>query len=323
MDHPRLSTLTTAMDTDVRTGDLVRYAIAKHQSYDTSSLREAFHARRQLTTKAAVDPLTFADLDFAVASRAFLALVNRLSILGQLPAVTVSPAAGVGRLLTRPTGGWRGEGTPKACGGMTFDLTGLAPLTVAALTAASVEFVERKDVDATSIITSQLASALAGLTDAALLTPGNTGTAGVKPASILSGLSATVTNTSVGVCAGAALNAISDGAPERPVLVLSFTTALKNSALVRDLRELGVLVLISPAAGANTIAIDAARLAIAAGDASVSQSREANLVLDTVPEGSPAGLGTSLWQANLIGFKAERIINWIAGVNACAYSTVS
>jgi hypothetical protein len=319
--EPRLSTRTEAHDADLRAQDLVRLAIARSASYDLTSCRDAFYARRQFT-KTAVDPSVFPDLDLGIASRAFLALVDRESVVGQLTGVIrVAPATGIGRMLTRPVGGWRREGAPKPCGAFTFDASALAPLTVAAMAAASAEFVRRPDMDATATITQALASALAALTDTALLTPGNTGTVGVKPASILSGLSAAVTNASPAIAAGAALNAISDGAPMRPALVISFINALKSASLLSDLRELGVQVLVSPAAGANVIAIDAARLVIASGDATVAQSTEATLELDMAPAGSTPGV--SLFSQNLIGFKAERVIDWMAGPGAAAYSTVS
>ena len=319
--EPRLSTLTDDLDLDLRSHDLVRLAIAKVASYDTASCRDAFHARRQLT-KATVDPIGFPDLDFGIASRAFLALVDRQSIVGQVAgAIRVAPATGIGRMLTRPTGGWRGEGAPKP-------VRRLHVRRHAARAAQSrgdgrgvsrIRQTPRPRRD--DGIQAALVSALAALTDAALLTPGNTGTPGVKPASILAGLSATVTSSSAAAAASAALGAISDGAPMRPALVVSFTNAAKSASLIRDLRELGVQVLISPAAGANVVAIDAARLVIAAGDATVSQSTEAVMDLDTAPAGSTPGV--SLFSHNLIGFKGERIINWLAGSGAAAYSTVT
>ena len=104
------------------------------------------------------------------------------------------------------------------------------------------------------------------------------------------------------------------GAPARPVLISDYATLLALPAgTVQDLLAMSVEVLPSPAATGRIVALDAGALAIADGGITLESARHASLVLDD-GEDPPATALTSLWQRNLRGLRAERMLKFaVAG----------
>jgi hypothetical protein len=73
----------------------------------------------------------------------------------------------------------------------------------------------------------------------------------------------------------------------------------------------------------DLILVDAGRIAFAGGDTEVSTSREGNIQMNDAPD-SPVTASTtlvSLWQQNLVAFKALQYANWSAASGAVAYLT--
>jgi hypothetical protein len=48
-------------------------------------------------------------------------------------------------------------------------------------------------------------------------------------------------------------------------------------------------------------------------------SREASVIMDSAPPTDGTGTLTSLWQNNLVGLRAERMVNWKRGVAKSVY----
>jgi hypothetical protein len=304
-----------------RASNLMKMAAAEYLSRDGMNGVTSEFRRLGGVTKAPSDAVLFDDAERSAASRAFIELVDRRSILGQIRgAIRTRPAITGRRVLSQPVGGWVGEAAPRPVTGFSFDDSDLGPLSISTLTVASDEFLRRRDVDAIGLIQRGLLNALAALTDVSLLAPTSTAIPDVRPASITAGLSATITNANVAACAASALHAISSGAPAAPHLAVSFKHALGAPSLIRDLRDVGVVVLITPAAGDHVIAFDGSRLILAVGEARVDWSRAASVEMDTTPDGS--GAVVSMFQSGAAAFKAARTLNWRAGVDAVAFSTV-
>ena len=99
-------------------------------------------------------------------------------------------------------------------------------------------------------------SAAAAAEATALLDSTVTAIAGVRPASIINGLTPITPAGDFPANVAQVLNALSGGDPGRPTLIVSFGTALRMQAMLRDLREIGVKVVISSAAGNKIIGID-------------------------------------------------------------------
>ena len=121
---------------------------------------------------------------------------------------------------------------------------------------------------------------------------------------------------------GALLEAISSGAPSRPYLVGGLDELLSlSSGTLRDLRDLNVGILPSPAAQGLLLAVDATGILIAEAPTDVQTARHANMVLDD--GGSPQFTTViNLWQGNLSAIRAERFVRFTVRPEAVAYAAV-
>jgi HK97 family phage major capsid protein len=84
-------------------------------------------------------------------------------------------------------------------------------------------------------------------------------------------------------------------------------------------RLLGIPVVVSNNVGARIILVHAPSILVAdEGGVQISVSREASVQMDSAPD-NPATATTvlvSLWQGNLVGLRAERMITWIRARSA-------
>jgi hypothetical protein len=77
-----------------------------------------------------------------------------------------------------------------------------------------------------------------------------------------------------------------------------------------------------PSAGPNLILLDAAALAVADDGVALDTSNEAMVEMSDAP--TPATAATiylNLWQANMVGVRTERYINWKLASGALAFTT--
>ena len=137
----------------------------------------------------------------------------------------------------------------------------------------SEELADLSAPDALGIVRRALISATAAAEATTLLDSTITAIAGVRPASIINGVSPITPAGDFANNVGQVLNALSAGDPSRPVLVVSFRTAARMQAMLRDLRELGVKVVICSAAGNKIIGVDADGLLVSEGGIDIRRAR--------------------------------------------------
>jgi hypothetical protein len=140
---------------------------------------------------------------------------------------------------------------------LTFTAQPLRPLKLITQTMMSEELATLSVPRAIPLVQRALVSAQAGAEASALFDSTHAGSAGVKPASIINGVTPITPAGDFPNNVGQVLSALSGGDPSRPVIVVSFGTAIRMQHMLRDLSGIGVRVVISSAASNKIIGIDA------------------------------------------------------------------
>jgi len=230
-------------------------------------------------------------------------------------------------------GYWVGEGQAKPLTKFDFSRTTLEPLKVANIAVATMEVVRDSSPNADVIIRDQLAAALRERLDIDFIDPAKAAVSGVSPASILNGVAGT---PSSGNDADAVRNDIralfgafiaANNAPTSGVFVMQATTALAVSLMQNPLGQsefpglsmsggtlFGLPAIVSEYVPDGIVAlVNASDIYLGdEGGIDLSMTTEASLQMDNAPD-NPTDSDTvlvSLWQRNLVGFRAERSINW-------------
>lgn len=271
----------------------------------------------------------------------FAQLLVPATIIGRIPGLRAVPFnIKVPRATQNPTGYWVGEGKIKPLSAMAFDSVTLGISKVAAIVPITEELLRFSSPAAEGIILDGLRDALAYRTDRDFLDPSKAAD-DISPASITNGVTA-ITPTGSTADAfrddlGSMLaNYMADNqAVGGLVLVTTSTMAMRLSLMRNTLgnKEFpditinggfleGIPVVTSeniaaptgsPFDGTLIVAINASEVMLAdEGGVSIDASREASLQMDSAPD-SPETASTvsvSLWQHNMVAFKAERFINW-------------
>lgn len=231
------------------------------------------------------------------------------------------------------SGYWVGEGNAKPLTSFDFERTTLEPLKVANIAVLTEENIRSSAPSSEMIVRDALRDALTATQDTAFIDPANSGSPGVKPASITNGAASVVAQTwsdadDIRLDVRALFQKFidADNPPENGVWIMSTTNALALSMMVNALgqREFpgitmtggtfeGMPVIASRYAGTNVALVNASDIYEADnGAVNVDMSREASLQMDNAPD-NPSTASTvmvSLWQRNLVGLRAEREINW-------------
>lgn len=243
-------------------------------------------------------------------------------------------------LIGQTSGGdgyWVGEGQAKPLTKFDFSRTTLEPLKVANIAVATMETIRDSSPSADLIIRDQLAAALRERLDLDFIDPAKAASAGVSPASILNGVTGIVSSGTDADAVRADLKALygqfiaANNAPTSGVFVMPATVALSLSLMVNPLGQpefpgitmmggtlSGLPVIVSEYVPADTSGyivalVNASDIYLGdEGGIDLSMSTEASLQMDNAPD-NPTTASTvmvSLWQRNLVGFRAERSINW-------------
>lgn len=246
-------------------------------------------------------------------------------------------------LVSQTAGGdgyWVGEGKAKPLTSFDFSRTTLTPLKVANICVLTDEVIRDSSPSAEMIVRDELVNALKARLDIDFVDTTNSGSSGVKPASITNGAD------SIAASAGGDADDIrldvrsmiqkyinANNPPSSGVFLMSAGDALALSMLVNALGQpeftgigmnggvfFGMPVITSEHMGSGIIAlINASDIYLAdEGGIRLDMSREASVeMLDGSLTGDSIGVvpGTaastvSLWQTNSVGFLAERTINW-------------
>ena len=244
---------------------------------------------------------------------------------------------------------WTGEGKPKGLTKFDFATRSLEPLKVATIAVATMELLRDASADVDFIIRDSIANAVRARLDEDFINPDKAAVAGVSPASILNGapnIASSGTNAdAVRADILALFNLVAaNNATMGDVVFIMPTGVAMALATMRTLaqqefpdmtlaggRVMGIPVIVSDyaphdASAGSIVALVKARdiLVADAGDVEISISREATLQMSDAPvDNLVAGESVvNLWQYNMIGFRAERTINWMrARDGAAAYLT--
>lgn len=304
-------------------------------------------ATARLVTKAAVPAATTADASWAGAlvgeeGNVFADFVEYLrpqTILGRFGQGGVPSLRRVPfrvPLVGQTSGGdgyWVGEGQAKPLTKFDFSRTTLEPLKVANIAVATMEVVRDSSPSADIIIRDQLAAALRERLDTDFIDPAKAAVAGVSPASVLNGVTGIASS---GNDAAAVRNDIrtlfgsfiaANNAPTSGVFIMQATTALALSLMQNPLGQaefpgltmsggvlFGLPAIVSEYVPDGIVAlVNASDIYLGdEGGIDLSMSTEASLQMDDAPDNPTTGstVLVSLWQRNLVGFRAERAINW-------------
>jgi HK97 family phage major capsid protein/HK97 family phage prohead protease len=295
----------------------------------------------------------------------FVEYLRPMTILGRMgqggiPGATRIPFRT--RLITQTTGGegyWVGEGNAKPLTKFDFTGTTLDPLKVANIAVITMELLRDSSPSAEAIVRDQLAAALAARLDIDFVDPAKVAVSGVSPASITNGVTPIASSGDDADAVRCDLQALlqsyadANNPPTTGVIIMSASKAIalmsmRNALGAREFPDMnmgggfleGFPVITSQylsgfadTAGEYVFMINASDIWFAdEGGVSVDMSDQASLQFDSAPD-NPTTASTvmvSLWQRNLVAFRAERTINWakrrstavavLSGVNwtACA-----
>jgi HK97 family phage major capsid protein len=293
-------------------------------------------------SKAAVDVGTSRDTDYALPLvnytnmvADFIEYLRPQTIIGRIPNIRMVP---FNIRVPRQTGGgsaaWVGEGAPKPVTAVAFDYVELKYTKLATIAVITEELARFSSPSAETIIRDTLATAIIQQMDSDFVNPANAGTSNVKPASITNGVSAVPsegnTEAEIRLDVGNVFAPFiaANLTPANGVWIMSATTALALSLVLSDASGsaafpdismsggtfFGMPVVVSEAVGNIVILANASDILLADdGQATIDVSREASVQMDDAPT-NPVVAATvlvSLWQHNLIGIRAERMVNWV------------
>lgn len=243
-------------------------------------------------------------------------------------------------LIGQTSGGdgyWVGEGQAKPLTKMDFSRTTIEPLKVANIAVATMELIRDSNPAADGLIRDTLAAALSERLDIDFINPLKAAVSGISPASILNGVAGIPSSGTDADAVRADIKALftafiaANNAPTSGVWIMSSVTALALSLMQNPLGQtefpgigmnggtfFGLPVIVSQyvptdSGGSLVALVNASDIYEAdEGGIDISMSTEASLQMDSEPD-NPTTASTvmvSLWQRNLVGFRAERTINW-------------
>jgi HK97 family phage prohead protease len=285
----------------------------------------------------------------------FVAFLRPQTILGRfgqagVPALRSVPFRTA--LIGQTSGGdgyWVGEGQAKPLTSMDFSRTTIEPLKVANIAVATMELIRDSNPAADALIRDTLAAALRERMDIDFVNPAKAAVTGISPASILNGVAGIPSSGTDADAVRADVKALftafiqANNAPTSGVWMMSSVTALALSLTQNPLGQtefpgigmmggtfFGLPVIVSEymptdSSGSIVALVNASDIYQAdEGGIDISMSTEASLQMDSAPD-NPSTASTvmvSLWQRNLVGFRAERTINWARRrASAVAYLT--
>jgi HK97 family phage major capsid protein len=271
-------------------------------------------------------------------------LIGRVSGFRQVPFNTAVPSQTGGG-----TYSWVGQGNAKPVTSAAFATVTVPFAKAAGIIVLTEELVRLSTPSAEATIREEMISGMGQFLDTQLVDPAVAVSANVSPASITNGAATAAASGVTGAAARAdlaarvatftAANIPLDGAVWLMSDSVAFGLGLSLNALGQPLfpgigREggslLGIPVIVSNNVGNRVILVHAPSILFAdEGGVSIDVSREASIQMDSVPS-NPSDATTvlvSLWQRNLVGLRAERMITWIRArtaavtyISAAAYN---
>lgn len=277
----------------------------------------------------------------------FLELLRPKTLIGRIPGLRQVP---FNVSVPSQTGGgtyaWVGQGANKPVSAAAFATVSVPFAKAAGIIVLTEELVKLSTPSAEATVKAEMIAGMAQFLDGQFITVAVAAVAGVSPASITNGAPANATLGATAVLARqdvirAVAAFTTNGIPlEGSVWIMSDSNAFALSISLNALGQplfpgitpeggtlLGRPVIVSNTAAALVVLVHAPSILFAdEGGVRIDVSREASLIMDSVPL-TPAVydaalVPVSLWQANLVGIRAERMITWIrARTNAVQVTT--
>lgn len=231
------------------------------------------------------------------------------------------------------SGYWVGEGEAKPLTKFDSSRTTLEPLKVANIAVLTMEAIRDSSPSVDLIVRDQLVAALRERLDVDFINPSKAAAAGVSPASITNGVTPIASAGTDADAVRADIRALfaafiaANNAPTSGVWIMTATQALSLSLMMNPLGQsefpgigmnggtlFGLPVIVSEHVPSGTVAlVNAGDIYVGdEGGFTVDVSREASLQMDDSPDNpsTASSVMVSLWQRNMVGFLAERTINW-------------
>ncbi|MDE4619624.1 phage major capsid protein [Sinorhizobium meliloti] len=297
--------------------------------------------------KAAVSAMTTSNTDALIGNEGgfadFVEFLRPMTILGRfgtgnIPSLTQIPFRIPFISETSETDAqWVGEGKGKPLTRFTLDRGELTPLKIATIAVQTMELIRDSSPSSDVLLRNSLAKAVAKRSDVSFIDPTSAGVAGVRPPSILNGVTPIVNSTATGAdgvredvqaiigAFVAANNPLTSG-----VWVMGGTYALRLMMMLNPLgqREFpGITmqggtffelpVIVSNYLGDYVSLVNAEDIYLGdEGGVDIAMSTEASLeMVDNPTQDSGAAdpvetTVVSMFQTNSVAFRAERTINW-------------
>jgi hypothetical protein len=256
----------------------------------------------------------------------FLALERARTVLGRLNRWRSVPLSDGYALAT---GGavfsWVGEGAPVPVGRLAFSTASLPALKVGGLAIATKDLLRHASPAAEAAFRDELVNGAVAFLDSALLSA-DAASAGVSPAGLLAGVTATastgdpVADLSTVLAEFTSLDGVAVVMSEANLVA----TALEAPGVIQNGTLAGIVPIIATsAAGTNVIAVHQPSVRFAdEGRLQVATAQAAALEMDSEPTNdsatpTPTTL-TSMWQTNSTALRLTRYLNWSAPAGSVA-----
>jgi len=311
--------------------------------------------RHMWRTKAAVAVGTTSDATWAgplVVTQPlndFLQLLRPRTLLGRIPGLKQVPFnISIPSQTTGGTYGWVGQNKPKPVTKADYLAVTLAFNKVAGIIVMSEELVTLSTPSAENLVREEMLAGMSAFLDQQFCDPAVAVSAGINPASITNGAATIASSGVTGAAAKTDLSSrvavfVAANIPVSESVWLmneanAFGIGLSVNGLGQPLfpgfagdttggRLMGIPVIVSNNVGARIILAHTPSILYAdEGGIRIDVSREATIQMDSAPTDTvdATTVYQSLWQRNLVGLKAERIITWkLARATSVTYITTA
>lgn len=276
----------------------------------------------------------------------FLELLRPQTLIGRIPGFTrVPPNVSVPSQTGGGTYSWVGQGNAKPVTSAAFATVSVPFSKAAGIIVLTKELVRLSNPSAEALIRNEMIKGMQQFLDVQLIDPAVAVSAGVNPASITNGAP---TAASFGVTAAFARQDLVRAAQaftaaelslSESVWIMNESNALALSIALNALGQpmfpgftgeggtlMGAKVVVSNAATTKLILVHAPSILFAdEGGVQIDVSEQASVQMDSAPS-NPSDASTvlvSLWQRNLVGLRAERMITWIRARTAAVHYTTA
>jgi HK97 family phage major capsid protein/HK97 family phage prohead protease len=267
----------------------------------------------------------------------FLELLRPATILGKIPNLRRVP---FNTQVPLQTGGgsygWVGQGAPKPVTKLALTTAALQFSKAAGIIVMTEELVKLSSPSAELIVRNDMLAGIAQFLDLQFIDPAVALVPNVSPASITNGAGTAASSDNAATDLSTLLNHFSTAG--YPLASLTLIMSEKNALAMGMKRDAmgnklfpsmgvdggsaeGIKVIASNAAGGNVIGLSGPDILYADdGGVNIDVSREATLQMNDAPAAPDATtVFRSLWQDNLVGLRAERMINWQRARTAAVY----